>query len=62
MVSHGDRARAADVAPGHAPPATEQFTSFPLPSTPGDVRQILGRAGEVWGAESAADKLVVIRT
>jgi virginiamycin B lyase len=42
-------------------PTTEQFTSFPLPSSPGDVRQILGRPGEVWGAESAADKLVVIR-
>ncbi|HEX6310778.1 MAG TPA: SMP-30/gluconolactonase/LRE family protein [Acidimicrobiia bacterium] len=43
-------------------PATEQFTSFPLPSDPGDVRQIHGRPGEVWGAESAADKLVVLRT
>jgi virginiamycin B lyase len=43
-------------------PETEQFTSYPLPSNPGDVRQILGRPGEVWGAESAADKLVVIRT
>jgi virginiamycin B lyase len=43
-------------------PETEQFTSYPLPSDPGDVRQILGRPGEVWGAESAADKLVVIRT
>ena len=43
-------------------PATEQFTAFPLPSNPGDVRQIHGRAGEVWGAESAADKLVVVRT
>jgi virginiamycin B lyase len=43
-------------------PETEQFTSYPLPSSPGDVRQILGRRGEVWGAESAADKLVVIRT
>ena len=42
-------------------PATEQFTSFPLPSPPADVRQILGRPGEVWGAESAADQLVVIR-
>jgi virginiamycin B lyase len=42
-------------------PTTEQFTSFPLPSNPGDVRQILGRPGEVWGAESAADKLVVVR-
>jgi virginiamycin B lyase len=45
----------------HFDPTTEQFESFPLPSTPGDVRQILGRPGEVWGAESAADKLVVIR-
>ena len=43
-------------------PETEQFTSYPLHSSPGDVRQILGRRGEVWGAESAADKLVVIRT
>jgi virginiamycin B lyase len=42
-------------------PTSEQFTPFALPSTPGDVRQILGRPGEVWGAESAADKLVVIR-
>ncbi|MGQ0805362.1 MAG: Vgb family protein [Actinomycetota bacterium] len=40
---------------------TEQFTSFALPSSPADVRQILGRPGEVWGAESAADKLVVVR-
>jgi virginiamycin B lyase len=43
-------------------PDTEQFTPFPLPSNPGEVRQILGRPGEVWGAESGADKLVVIRT
>jgi virginiamycin B lyase len=43
-------------------PETEEFTSFPLPSNPGNVRQILGRAGEIWGAESAADKLIVIRT
>jgi virginiamycin B lyase len=43
-------------------PETEEFTSFPLPSNPGEVRQILGRPGEVWGAESAADKLVVVRT
>jgi streptogramin lyase len=26
------------------------------------VRQIHGRPGEVWGAESAADKLVLVRT
>ena len=43
-------------------PATEQFTQFVLPSAPADVRQILGRPGEIWGAESGVDKLVVIRT
>ncbi len=42
-------------------PATETFDTFPLPSNPGNVRQILGRPGEVWGAESAADQLIVIR-
>ncbi len=42
-------------------PDTEQFQSFPLPSDPANVRQLLGRKGEVWGAESAADKLIVIR-
>lgn len=43
-------------------PATEQFTSVALPSSPGEVRQIHGRPGEVWGAESAADALVVVRS
>ncbi len=43
-------------------PATEQFRSLPLPSANGQVRQILGRPGEVWGAESGADRLVLIRT
>jgi virginiamycin B lyase len=42
-------------------PRTETFTSLPLPAPNGSVRQLLGRPGEVWGAESAADKLVVIR-
>lgn len=42
-------------------PLTEAFHTFPLPSNPGNVRQLLGRSGEVWGAESAADQLVVIR-
>ena len=42
-------------------PETEAFDTFPLSSSPGDVRQLLGRPGEVWGAESAADQLVVIR-
>jgi streptogramin lyase len=26
------------------------------------VRQLLGRHGEIWGAESATDKLLVLRT
>jgi virginiamycin B lyase len=42
-------------------PDTETFESFPLPQQPGNVRQILGRDGEVWGAESAADRLIVLR-
>jgi virginiamycin B lyase len=43
-------------------PATEQFESFMLPSSPASVRQLHGRPGEVWGAESGVDKLVVVRT
>ena len=42
-------------------PETETFTSFPA-DNPAEVRQMLGRPGEVWGAESAADQLVVVRT
>jgi virginiamycin B lyase len=40
----------------------EAFTTVELPASPGSVRQIHGRPGEVWGAESAADALVRIRT
>jgi virginiamycin B lyase len=43
-------------------PASETFMTFPAESQPAEVRQLLGRPGEVWGAESAADQLVVIRT
>jgi virginiamycin B lyase len=35
---------------------------FGLPSPDAAVRQQLGRPGEVWGAESGADKLVVVRS
>lgn len=42
-------------------PDTEFFESFPLPTPGGNVRQLLGRPGEIWGAESAADALVVVR-
>jgi virginiamycin B lyase len=37
------------------------FRTFPLPSEGTRVRQLLGRKGEVWGAESGVDRLVVIR-
>jgi virginiamycin B lyase len=43
-------------------PTTEEFDTYELPHDPGEVRQIHGRPGEVWGAESAADHLVVVRT
>lgn len=39
-------------------PETESFDSFPIPSQGAAVRQLLGRPGEVWGAESGTDKLV----
>ena len=43
-------------------PATGRFTRVRLPSSDACVRQILGRRGEVWGAESGTDKLVVVHT
>jgi virginiamycin B lyase len=42
-------------------PVTGAFDVFPLPHEPGNVRQILGRPGEVWAGESAADSLLLIR-
>ena len=42
-------------------PERETFRSFPFPSKGARVRQLLGRKGEVWGAESGTDRLVVIR-
>ena len=41
--------------------ASETFTSIDLPGSPSNVRQLLGRPGELWAPESAADQLVVIR-
>ena len=41
-------------------PKTETFASFPSDRRGANVRQILGRPGEVWGAESGNDRLVVI--
>ena len=43
-------------------PATEKFLRVRLPSSPANVRQIHGRPGEVWGAESGTNKLVVVLT
>jgi virginiamycin B lyase len=43
-------------------PNTEKFESFPLPDRDARVRQLAGRRGEVWGAESGADKLFVLKT
>ena len=43
-------------------PTSETFTTFERPSPAAAVRQILGKPGEIWGAESAVDKIVVIRT
>ena len=42
-------------------PVKEAFEVFPLPSPGANVRQLLGRHGEVWGAESGVDRLVVLR-
>jgi virginiamycin B lyase len=43
-------------------PQAERFRSFPFPSRGAEVRQLLGRESEVWGAESGTDRLVVLRT
>ena len=42
-------------------PVIDTFTTYTLPSGGAQVRQMLGRTGELWGAESGTDKLVVIR-
>jgi virginiamycin B lyase len=42
-------------------PETEVFTSFPSDRRGAAVRQLSGRPGEVWGAESGTDRLVVVR-
>lgn len=42
-------------------PATEKFDVFPSDQSGANVRQILGRAGEVWAPESGSNRLVVYR-
>lgn len=41
-------------------PVTERFRSFPSDRRSASVRQMLGREGEAWGAESGTDRLVVV--
>ena len=43
-------------------PDMETFDGLRAAEPRGNVRQILGRPGEVWGAESGVDKLLLIRT
>jgi len=42
-------------------PATERFESFPSDKSGANVRQILGRPGEVWAPESGTNRLIVYR-
>ena len=42
-------------------PASETFTRFALPNDGAGVRQIHGRAGEVWLPESGTEHISVIR-
>jgi virginiamycin B lyase len=42
-------------------PVTERFEGFASDRRGASVRQLLGRPGEVWGAESGTDRLVVVR-
>lgn len=44
----------------HFNPETEEFTEFMLPVRDSNVRQMLGREGEIWGAESGSTQLFVI--
>jgi virginiamycin B lyase len=40
--------------------ASQTFDQFVMPQSGSDIRQINGRPGEVWAAESGLDRLVVI--
>jgi virginiamycin B lyase len=42
-------------------PQTEKFEAFASDRPGANVRQILGRPGEVWAPESGTDRLVVYR-
>jgi virginiamycin B lyase len=41
-------------------PKTEKFESYISNRDQANVRQMLGRSGEAWGAESGTDRLVMV--
>ena len=41
-------------------PATETFESYPSDRSGANIRQMLGRPGEAWGAESGTERLVMV--
>jgi virginiamycin B lyase len=43
-------------------PLNESWSKFDIPSLTANIRQILGVEGEIWGAESGADRLLLIKT
>jgi virginiamycin B lyase len=43
-------------------PLNETFSKFEIPNPEAKVRQILGIEGEIWGAESGTDHLLLIKT
>lgn len=43
-------------------PLNETFIKFEIPSPEANVRQILGIEGEIWGAESGTDHILLIKT
>ncbi len=43
-------------------PQQAKFEVFPLRTDHSNVRQLMGRPGQVWGAESGLDRLMVIPT
>jgi len=43
-------------------PATESFTTWALPDKPGNIRQLLGRPGEVWAPSLPLTALLRLRT
>ncbi len=64
-VDETDAVWLTDFGPANAvvrfDPKTESFRSFPGSAPQANVRQMLGRPGEVWAPESGLDRLTVIR-